>query len=292
MKAIAVHELRKSYARTEVLRGLELEVGEGCIYGLLGRNGAGKSTLLRVLIGLARADAGEARVLGQELSVGCPAEKARVAFVAQGEFLPGWARIQDLLRFDAALRPEWDGRALERWLAAEKLKPSARVGKLSAGLRKRLELELALASQPSVLLMDEPFAGLDPVSRAEILEQTMAYAATRPLTILVSSHLVADLERLCDRVGVLARGVIAFEAELDALKERMVLVTSQGAGDLPAPRCDGVIVASRAVPEGMVWIVANASEAALRELPAQGHEVSRVTLEDLAVELVRALEPR
>jgi ABC-2 type transport system ATP-binding protein len=220
MNPIEVRDVRKSFGSTVVLRGLSMSVKPASMYGLLGRNGAGKTTLLKILIGLLRASSGTAQVLGTSLSDGAPREKQDVAYVSQTPLLPSWASVDDLMRFDAAARPEWHPDSLQRWLDAEGIEASRKVGSLSAGQSKRVELELALAGKPSVLLLDEPFAGLDPVSRAEFIETLVTHAVDSSATVLLSSHILSDLERLCDRVGFLARGIIAHEDSMDALKAR------------------------------------------------------------------------
>lgn len=284
--------LEKSFRTGQVLRGLDLNIEESTIYGLLGRNGAGKTTLLKILIGLWHPDQGIARVLGENLAVGCPKEKTRVAYVAQGEFLPAWARIKDLIQFESALRDAWQPASLFQWLDAENLSPKRRVHAMSVGQRKRLELELALACGPKVLLMDEPFAGLDPVSRSEFIEHLLDYIAREPVSLILSSHILTDLERLCDRIGVLARGVIAYEASLDALKETTAIITGQGttlSDDLP---CAGRLVASRHTGDSKTWIMSDLNLDQMGQAEAKGYAVSKGSLEDLGVELIRSLEPR
>ena len=218
MNPIEVNEVEKCFGSTQVLRGLSLSVERGSIYGLLGRNGAGKTTLMKILIGLLRADSGSAQVLGSALCDAVPDQKQKVAYVAQGEFLPPWASIKNLMHFDAVVRADWHPDSLRRWLDAERIGEKRTIGTLSSGQSKRVELELAIAGRPSVLLLDEPFAGLDPVSRAEFTQSLIAHAADSGATILLSSHILTDLERLCDRVGFLVRGVLAHEAPVDSLK--------------------------------------------------------------------------
>ncbi len=291
MNPVEVTGLRKTFISGPVLNGLELNVPEQSIYGLLGRNGAGKSTLLRCVMGLVRANAGEARILGANLAKGCPPEKAQVAYVAQGEFLPSWARISDLIQFESALRPLWDATSLEAWMKTERLVASRRVKEMSVGQRKRLELELALAARPKVMLMDEPFAGLDPVSRAEFTEQVLAHAAEHGVTIVLSSHILSDLERLCDRIGVLAQGVIAFESELDDLKEGGAIVTATGQ-DVPQLTGGAHRVAARGSHGDSTWVVSGLSDEEAAALGSSGFQISRGSLEELGVELIRCLDAR
>ena len=218
MTPILVRELHKAFGKAGVLRGLDLHVETGSIYGLLGKNGAGKTTLIRVLMGLARPDAGIVSVMGCDPLGSDSPDKQRVAYVAQGELLPPGARVAEVVDFDRGLRSAWDAGSLERWLGKAGIDPRRKVRELSGGQRKRLELELALAAQPEVLLLDEPFIGLDPVARTELMGELMGFAADQEATILISSHVIGDLERMCDRVGILARGVIAHESTLEELK--------------------------------------------------------------------------
>lgn len=292
MNAIEVRGLKKKFRSAAVLDGLELSIPPGSIYGLFGRNGAGKTTLLNCLIGLMHPSAGEARVLGADLANGCPPEKAQVAYVAQGEFLPSWAQIEHLIRFEAALRPAWDHTLLVAWMRSERLDPRRNVGELSVGQRKRLELELALAAQPNVMILDEPFAGLDPVSRAEFTEQLLGYTADHQPTVILSSHALNDLERLCDRVGLLGKGVIAYEGDLDALKEGAAIIRCDDPNapwDLPAHVTE---VATRKHEDVRTWVVVGAGKTEVQALEANGYRVSRGNLEDIGVELIRCLDGR
>ena len=133
MIPIHVRDVEKSFGATAALRGTCLNVQQGSIYGLLGRNGAGKTTLLKILIGLVRADSGTAEVLERSLSDGAAEEKRDVAYVAQGELLPSWATIGDLMRFDAAVRPDWHPESLLRWMTEEGIRQNRKIGSLSGG---------------------------------------------------------------------------------------------------------------------------------------------------------------
>jgi len=220
MNPIETSNLGKRLEGKPILTDLNISLPQGALYGLLGRNGAGKTTLIKTLMGLFIADSGSALVLGDDLGHGCPPAKRRTGYVAEGDILPSWARIRDLVVFERGLREEWHPAGLEAWLAGERLSDRRAVGALSKGIRKRLELELVLAGCPQVLLMDEPLSGLDPVSRTEFLESFMGYVADRKATVLISSHVLTDLERVCDRIGVLAGGRIAYEETMDVIKER------------------------------------------------------------------------
>jgi ABC-2 type transport system ATP-binding protein len=169
-------------------------------------------------MGLARPNAGSVAIMGSDLLTRGGREKQGVAYVAQGELLPPGARIAEVVDFDGALRSDWDPSSVSSWLKEARIDSRRKVRELSGGERKRLELELALAAKPKVLLLDEPFIGLDPVVRTELMGALLGFTADQEATILVSSHIIADLERMCDRIGILARGVIAHESTLEELK--------------------------------------------------------------------------
>jgi ABC-2 type transport system ATP-binding protein len=219
MNPIEVHGLKVSFRGGAVLSGLDLTLKAGTVYGLLGRNGAGKTTLLKTLMGFYRAEGGQALVLGSDLSRGCPPAKRKVSYVGEGDFLPGFATVDDLIGLETTLR-EREAGEIGTWLAKEGIERGAKVGRLSKGTKKRLELELLLLAQPEVMLLDEPFDGLDPVSRKEIMGRLAGYLADHEATVLVSSHILGDLERLCDRIGILAHGKIALEDSMDRLKRK------------------------------------------------------------------------
>lgn len=292
MTSILTTGLHKRFSSSRVLGGVELQISEGSVYGLLGSNGAGKTTLLKLLMGLYRPDAGEARVLGADLMQGSPEQKSAVGYVSQQDILPGWMRIRELLHFERALRPSWEPEGLEAWLAAEKLRPRRRVGHLSTGQRKRLEIELALAAKPRVLLLDEPLASLDPVSRAEVIEKLMAHAASDdvgPVTILISSHILSDLERLCDHVGVLSRGTLAFAASLDALKESTAVVSMEATRATEALPIAATTIGSCETNGRRIWVVEQLDDQQAETLTTAGFSVSRGSLDEVGVALLQTL---
>jgi ABC-2 type transport system ATP-binding protein len=219
--------LRKAYGRTVVLDGCDLAVPRGSVTGLLGRNGAGKSTLLRCLIGLAKPDAGHARLLGEDGWDLRAATKTRIGWVPQQPtHLPGF-QVSELLAYLGSCQPTWDSAFAERLRADWEIPPRATASALSPGEAQRLALVMALAHRPEVLVFDEPAAALDPVGRRQFLSAVMAGAA-EGATVLLSTHLCADLERIADRVAVLARGRIVLQTGIDAIKEDLRRITVPG----------------------------------------------------------------
>jgi ABC-2 type transport system ATP-binding protein len=288
MNAIEVAGLSKSFGEQPVLRELELTVPLGSIYGLLGRNGAGKTTLLKTLIGLLIPDSGRGLVLGDDLPRGSAARKHEIGYVAQGEILPGFATIQDLIEFESSLRPNWDGSALNDWLEREKLRLDRKARALSVGQRKRFELELVLAGNPSVLLMDEPLAGLDPVSRSDVMERLTAFVAGNDRTILLSSHILSDLERLCDRVGIMSEGQLVMEASIDAFKSGAAVIVGRLGSSLEDAIANNLVAGHRA-SRSVVWLAHGLSPETTSTLRSNGFDVAVGSLDDLGTALIRGL---
>jgi ABC-2 type transport system ATP-binding protein len=208
--------LGKQYRRTWALRDCTLAIPEGRVIGLVGPNGAGKTTLLRLATGMLAPTCGTITVLGQRPATG-PAQLARVGFVAQDT--PVYARmtVADHLRLGTWLNPGWDDDLARQRIGQLGLDPKQRAGSLSGGQRAQLALTLALAKRPELLILDEPVASLDPLARREFLRLLMEAAAEHGLSIVLSSHLVADLERVCDYLIVLVASRVRVAGEVSTL---------------------------------------------------------------------------
>jgi ABC-2 type transport system ATP-binding protein len=204
------------YRRTWALRDCTLAIPEGRVVGLVGPNGAGKTTLLHLATGLLAPTSGTISVLGGHPAAG-PAQLARVGFVAQEA--PVYARmtVADHLRLGAWLNPGWDDELARRRIGQLGLDARMRAGSLSGGERAQLALTLALAKRPELLLLDEPVASLDPLARREFLRGLMEAVAEHGTTIVLSSHLVADLERVCDYLVVLVASRVRAAGEVSQL---------------------------------------------------------------------------
>jgi ABC-2 type transport system ATP-binding protein len=213
---IQAGELGKRYRRTWALRECTLAIPEGRVVGLVGPNGAGKSTLLRLAAGLLAPTCGTITILGERPAAG-PAQLARVGFVAQDT--PVYARmtVAGHLRLGAWLNPGWDGELARQRIGQLGLDPGQRAGSLSGGQRAQLALTLALAKRPELLILDEPVASLDPLARREFLQNLMEAVAEHGLSVVLSSHLVADLERVCDYLVVLIASRVRAAGEVNAL---------------------------------------------------------------------------
>ena len=208
--------LTKRYGRRDALSGCTLAIPPGRVVGLVGPNGAGKTTLLHLAVGLLRPTAGSIEVLGAAPASG-PGQLARVGFVAQDTPTYAGLSIADHLRFGAHTNPRWDRRLAEDRIAKLGLDPSQKAGTLSGGQRAQLGLTLAIAKRPDLLILDEPVASLDPLARREFLQGLMAFIAEHEAGVILSSHLVSDLERVCDYLVVLVASRVRVTGEVEDL---------------------------------------------------------------------------
>ena len=208
--------LAKRYGRKWALSDCTLAIPEGKVVGLVGPNGAGKSTLLHLAVGLLRPDAGSITVLD-----GPPGSSshqlARVGFVAQDTPTYAGMSIHDHLWFGAQMNPRWDQQLAESRIAELGLDPRQKAGRLSGGQRAQLALTLAVAKRPELLLLDEPVAALDPLARREFLQDLMEVVADQQASVVLSSHLVSDLERVCDFLIVLVDSRVQVAGDIDDL---------------------------------------------------------------------------
>jgi ABC-2 type transport system ATP-binding protein len=208
--------LGKRYRKRWALRDCTLEIPSRRVVGLVGPNGAGKTTLLSLAVGLLEPTAGRINVLGARPAQS-PAQLGRVGFVAQQNPLYGGLTVADHLRLGAWLNPNWDADRAAKRVDELGLDPKQRAGKLSGGQHAQLALTMALAKRPELLVLDEPVASLDPLARREFLQHLMAAVADDDMAVVLSSHLVADLERVCDYVVILANSRVQVAGDVDEL---------------------------------------------------------------------------
>jgi len=214
--ALAAQGLGKRYGRRWALSGCALQVPAGRVAGIVGPNGAGKTTLLHLAVGLIEPTEGSIAVLGERVAA-TPAQLARIGFVAQDTPLYPSLSVADHLRLGAALNPCWDTDLAQARIAWLGLDRAQRAGTLSGGHRAQLALTLAMAKRPELLALDEPLASLDPLARREFLRGLMEFAAEHTVSVLLSSHLVADLERVCDHLILVADGRVELAGDIDEL---------------------------------------------------------------------------
>ncbi len=216
---IAVSELTRRFGATTALASVTLSVPRGGVYGLVGANGAGKTTLIRHILGLLRAESGSVRVFGRDPVADPVGVLSRIGYLSEENDLPGWMRVDELLRYSRAFYPAWDDAYAEELRRTFALDPTAKIKNLSKGQKARAGLLVALAYRPELLVLDEPSSGLDPIVRRDILGAVIRTIADEGRTVLFSSHLLDEVEQVADHVTMISRGMIALSAPLRTLKE-------------------------------------------------------------------------
>jgi ABC-type multidrug transport system ATPase subunit len=235
---IETTDLRKRYDGVDALAGLSLRIPRGSICGLLGRNGAGKTTTIKVLLGMARPSGGAARVFGlpvdgRETSV---AIRSRTAFVSDEKDLYDALTVEHMVRFTARFYPRWRADLAQNYLRKLDLPAGRTVKALSRGMRTKLALLLALSSGAELLILDEPTSGLDPAVTEEVLQVLVSHVARQEMTVLFSSHQLAEVEQIADHVAIIDRGRAVVAGALEDLREgyRRIQLVFDG----PAPDVD------------------------------------------------------
>jgi ABC-2 type transport system ATP-binding protein len=291
---IEASELRKHYGGVEALRGLSLQVPPGSIYGFLGRNGAGKTTTIKVLLGMARPASGHARVFGlaadaRDASVDI---RRRTGFVSEDKDLYDYMTVEEMIRFTAAFFPRWRADLQQRYLGRFELPPHRKVKALSRGMRTKLALLLALCRGAELLILDEPTSGLDPAMTEEILQALVAHVASEEMTVFFSSHQIAEVDQIADRVAIIDRGRAVVTGALDDLRESFRRIQLVFDGDAPEPafRAPGV---ARVWRKGRVLTVLSSAGAdrildEARALNPVSVDVVPVTLKEIFLETVAA----
>lgn len=216
---IAVRKVSRSFDGPPVLRDLSLSVRQGSIYGFLGRNGSGKTTTLRMLAGLIKPHAGEVRILGGDPFTIGAGTRQWIGYMSEKGMLPVYTKVASVLKMGRSLYPTWDAGLADSLVAKYNLTLKKRFGALSQGQQRLLGFVMAIAPRPKVLLLDEPAANLDVVARREILDDILGLIRDCGCTVLFSTHILGDIERVADEIGILASGSLRVSEPLDSLKD-------------------------------------------------------------------------
>jgi len=237
-----VSELTRRFGANTALDSVCLSMPRGAVYGLVGANGAGKTTLIKHLLGLLRAESGSVRVFGLDPVADPVGVLSRIGYLSEERDLPGWMRVDELIRYSRAFYPAWDDAYADELRRAFALDASATVRNLSRGQAARAGLLIALAHRPDLLVLDEPSSGLDPVVRRDILGAVMRTIAHEGRTVLFSSHLLDEVEQVADHVTMISQGRIVLSAPLDAITQshRSVTVRFAESRSMP-PALAGVL---------------------------------------------------
>jgi len=292
--AIVIERLIKHYGSRRVVDAVNLRVPAGCVYGFLGRNGAGKSTLIKTLLGMVQPDVGRATLLGEDFRDLRSATRARIAYLAEGHPLYRWMRVGEAARFTRRFYPTWREALFEGILDHFRISRRQKIGKLSNGQRAQVSLALALAPDPELLILDDPTLGLDTVVRREFLESLIHLIQRNGRTIFFSSHMLSDVERVADRVGILADGVLRVDCPTDHFKSAVRRVVMEFSGAVPRfPACAG-LVSQRALGGKLELVVVdfgNQHRELAESLGATDLDVLEMNLEDAFIAYTRGEAP-
>ena len=291
---IETNQLTKSFKGRPALRGLDLRVPQGSIFGFLGRNGAGKTTTIKTLMGLLRSDSGTAHVFGIRVT---DADRSievrrRIGFVTEDKELYPYMTVEQVIRFTRPLFPKWRDDLARRYLQIFELPPERKIPDLSKGMRSKLMLLLAISRGAELLILDEPTDGLDPAATEEVLRELVDISASEGTTMFFSSHQLSEVELIADHIGIIDRGKMVASGELDEMKARYhrLQVVFEGSVALPVRWPDGVESVRR---EGRVVsiLASNNVEAIVEQalsLPGTSVESFPVTLKEIFLEHVRS----
>lgn len=288
--AIETGGVGRSFGGTAALRDFTLRVPRGGIYGFLGRNGAGKTTAIKILAGLIKPDRGSVRVFGRDPFGFTPEDRQRVGYLSEKQILPPAVTVKRLLNFCAAIYPRWDHALADRLLVRFQIERQRMIGSLSQGSQRQVAFMLALAQRPELLLLDEPASTLDAVARREFLDEILGLLREYGPTVFLSSHILSDIERVADHIGILVEGTLKISEPLDRLKDTVKRVRFYGfSRDASAFVLPGALRAERS---GNEWLaLVRCEDPARLDGPARAwgaqYEILDLNLEEIFVELSR-----
>ena len=276
---ITVKNLTCRFGKKTALDDVSLEVTRGRVFGLMGENGAGKTTLIKHLLGALTPTAGDVQVFGMDPTRNPPAVLSQIGYLSEDRDLPRWMRVKEAMRYTQAFFPDWDEGYAERLREQFRLPHDARIRNLSRGEKAKAGLLLALAHRPPLLLLDEPSSGLDAVARREILAVVVRSVAEEGRTVVFSSHLLDEVERVVDDVAMIHEGKVALSMSMDELKathQRRVVAFAEPVANFP--ELAGVLLAEG---EGREWAVICHGEAA----------ATRKAIEDTGARIIEETTP-
>ena len=287
--AIETHGLTRRFGKLLAVDDVDLQVPEGSIYGYLGRNGAGKTTTIQMMMGLLDKTAGDLRVLGLDPFRQGVAMKQQVSYVPERVQLYDWMKVSELVWFVKNLHRQWDDALAADLLRRFDLPPDRRIGQLSRGMQGKAALTVALASRPRLLLLDDPTSGLDALVRREFMEGIVDIVQETGVTVFFSSHIIDDVERVADWIGILHEGKLIVQCPLDELKQSVRRVIATFPTERPALEAAGILQQSAdGRQRELIWKDFTDQDAAhLRSEGATDVQVQDCSLEDIFVAHVR-----
>ncbi|HZT61143.1 MAG TPA: ABC transporter ATP-binding protein [Pyrinomonadaceae bacterium] len=293
--AVETENLGRKFGAFEAVKNVGLRVPKGTVFGLLGVNGAGKSTIIKMIVGHLRPTSGRIRVLGRTLEEDLVEIRRRVAYVSENRYLYEWMTVAESIKFTRAFHENWDDAKAESLLKRFSLPPDKKIRQLSRGNRARVCLLLALSYNPELIILDEPTSGLDPIVRRDFIENIVAEISDEGKTVLFSSHIVEEVERVADYVGIINEGEMLLVNSLDEIKASYKRVRYATNGRRPeVAGVPGVLAVENGRHEQVLTVHGFGDETlhALAERGVAGAEILPVSLEDIFVDTVRAERER
>jgi ABC-2 type transport system ATP-binding protein len=281
--------LTKYFGSAAAVDHLDMQIPRGCICGFVGRNGAGKTTAIKLMMGLLNPTAGSSRLLGCDSTDLSPAIRQRIGYVTEGHRLFRWMSIAELEKFQKAFFPkQWDGRFFANMIEYFELPKKKKIKHLSNGQRAQVSLALALAPNPELLIMDDPTLGLDAAIRRQFLEGVIELIMRQGRTVLFSSHILGDVERVADRILVIDKGVLRANCSLEQFREAVKKVIFSFKDSVPAEiDIEGLLQCRRSEKELEVILVGTSedkiAEWAKSAVAAQ-YKIIQMNLEDQFIE--------
>jgi ABC-2 type transport system ATP-binding protein len=293
--AVETENLGRMFGKFEAVRDVSLRVPRGTVFGLLGVNGAGKSTVIKMIVGHLRPTTGRISVLGRTLEEDLVEIRRRVAYVSENRYLYEWMTVAESISFTRAFHANWDDRKAAELLTRFSLPPEKKVRQLSRGNRARLCLLLALSFNPELIILDEPTSGLDPIVRRDFIENIVSEISDEGKTVLFSSHIVEEVERVADYVGIINDGELLLVNSIEEIKSSYKRVRYATNGTRPeVAGVPGLLGVENGRHEQVLTVRGFGEEtiSALAERGIASPEVLPISLEDIFVDTVRAERER
>ena len=279
--AIETRGLTRRFGRLTAVDEIELRVPVGSVYGFLGRNGAGKTTTIQMLMGLIEPSGGEMSVLGFDPLREDVAMKRVVSYVPERVQMYDWMRVREMAWFGANIHPNWDDALAGELIERFDLPLDRRVGALSRGMQGKLALALAMSSRPKLLILDDPTSGLDALVRREFMESIVALLQEAGTTVFFSSHIIDDVERVADWVGIIDEGRLLVQARAEELKGQVKRVVVSFAEDAGRPEIEGLL---QSEASGRQWVLTYGSFDEEHRLGLEGLGPTSISVEDCSLE--------
>jgi ABC-2 type transport system ATP-binding protein len=239
--AIKIEGLHFSYGRKKVLRGVDLDVPVGSIFGFLGRNGSGKTTTIKILLGLLKPDVGVCKIGGLDSQKDTMAVRRNIGYMAEDQQMFGWMKLEQIIKWVGSFYPGWDEKFARELVDLLELPRDTRVKNLSKGQNSRLALLLALGHRPKIVILDDPTLGLDPIARKDFLRYVIGLLQSNGVTVFFSSHLLYEIEPVADYVAILENGVIVKAGKTDELRQSIKKLLLRGTGDIEFGGVGGIL---------------------------------------------------